>query len=218
MAWTYYWATGAHSAQPDYHQFQYGGCLVGCGGVAWAMLFGWGDRQAHTGNSYWAGRTGLYLQNGGRSGHAVAPLTQDAGVRNMIIEIRNDIGTWCAFGNGATNPWDMWKARNYLSGRTATTLTTHYNVFGIHDDGLRVRARNSIRDRKTPAIIGTGWLTHYPLAYGYAWQTRTIRKCFIFCWNETVTDRWFYVNQGWSGTGADGWVATGTWFAGEIYP
>jgi hypothetical protein len=32
-----------------------------------------------------------------------------------------------------------------------------------------------------------------------------------------VTDRWFYVNQGWGGGGND-WVEAGTWLAASIYP
>jgi hypothetical protein len=31
-----------------------------------------------------------------------------------------------------------------------------------------------------------------------------------------VTDRWFYVNQGWGG--GNDWVEAGTWFAASIYP
>ncbi|MFY7969668.1 MAG: hypothetical protein ACOVNV_11275, partial [Pirellulaceae bacterium] len=50
----------------------------------------------------------------------------------------------------------------------------------------------------TPAIIGTGWLSHYPVAWGYAWQHRTVRKSFLWWeWTETVTDTAFYVNNGW---------------------
>lgn len=217
MSWTYYWASGGHAAQPLYFQFQYKGCAVGCGGVAWAMLFGWADRQAANGNAYWAPRWGLYRRNGGRGENVVAPLLMDDGVRNMIREIRDDIGTFCISGSGATFPWDMKQARNYLNGRTGTTLSTHYNSVGIHESRLREKARNSIRDRQTPAIIGTGWLNHYPVAYGYAWRKRTVRKCLIFCWNTTVYDRSFYVNQGWGGAG-NGWINASTWFAGQIYP
>ena len=74
-------------------------------------------------------------------------------------------------------------------------------------------ARDSIIDYGTPAIIGTGWLNHYPLAYGYAWRSR--QRCFIGCWTEY--SRWFYVNQGWGGSN-DGWVSASTWFAGRIRP
>jgi hypothetical protein len=181
------------------------------------MLFGWADKQAASGNAYWAPRFGLYRQNGGYGADAVAPATMDAGVSAMTWEIRNRIGTFCAFGSGATPPWSMGGASGYLAGRTGTRLDTHYDVFGIHEDRLREYARDSIRDRGTPAIIGTGWLTHYPLAYGYAWRSRETQACFICPWTTTEYSRWFYVNQGWGGSG-NGWVSAGTWFAGEIYP
>ena len=60
--------------------------------------------------------------------------------------------------------------------------------------------------------------SHYALAFGYAWQQRTVQHCFIFCWTETVTDRCFYVNEGWGGGGAGDWVDASTWFAGQIFP
>ena len=217
MAWTYYWATGGHSAQPLYNQYSFGGCQIGCGPVAWAILFGWADRQAANGNAYWSPRWGIYRTNGGTGADDVAPLSMTQGIRNVIQEIRGQVGTFCIGNSGATFPWDMGGAQNYLSGRTGTDVSVHYNSVGWHEDSLRNNARNSIRDRNTPAIIGTGWLSHYPVAYGYAWQRRTVRKCFIFCWNETVYDRWFYVNQGWGGSG-NGWVSASTWFSGEIYP
>jgi hypothetical protein len=218
MSWTYHWASGGHAAQPLYNQFQHGSCLVGCGAVAWGMLFGWGDRQAESGsNAYWRPRNGLYRQGGGRGANAVAPLSMDDGVRSMIRELRGQIGTFCAGNSGATPPWSMDGSWRYLSGRTGTRQVCHWNVLGIHEDRLRNHAIASIRDRRTPAIIGTGWLSHYPLAYGYAWRRRIIRRCFIFCWNDEVTDRWFYVNQGWGGGGND-WVEASTWFSGEIHP
>ena len=218
MTWNYYWAAGGGSAQPAYYQFDYNGCAVGCGPVAWAMLFGWADHQAGTGNSYWSGRTGIYRRNGGRGADAVAPLSQDAGVRNMIVELHNDVHTFCWFGSGATAPWDMPGAWQYLNGRTGAGMRSDWNSLGIHEDGIRDRAIDSIVNRHTPAVIGIGWLTHYPLAFGYAWQRRTVRHCFIWCWDDTVTDRCFYVNEGWGGGGAGEWVSAGTWFAGQLFP
>lgn len=218
MAYTYYWVTGAGASQPEYDQFQHGSCAVGCGPVAWAMLFCWADYQAGNGNGYWSRRWGLYRENGGRGSNVVAPLTQDSGVKNVIEELHDDVDTFCSFGQGATAPWDMDGAASYLSGRTGTDLVVHYNSVGVSETRLREYARNSIRDRDTPVVIGTGWLTHYPMAYGYAWQTRTVRKCILLaCWDEKVYDRWFYVNNGWGGSGNE-WVTASTWFAGEIYP
>src|SRR5437867_13116990 len=122
MSWTIYWTTGGNTPQPLYDQFDYGGCAVGCGPVAWTMLFCWADHQAGTGNAYWAPRWGLYRQNGGYGADVVAPLTMDDGVKNVIREIHNDVGSFCIFGSGATVPWSMPDAWHYLSGRTGTPL------------------------------------------------------------------------------------------------
>lgn len=221
--WTYYWA-GTDSDQRLYNQIaahtgpNTSGCWSGCGATSWAMLFGWADYQASIGNGAWAGRWGIYRQNGGYGADAVAPKYMDTGIQNISWELRNRIGTFCAFGSGATAPWDMGQASGYLSGRSGIGLTTHYNVFGFSEDRLRDYAINSIKYRRTPAIIGTGWLSHYPLAYGYAQQSRVVRKCFLWhCWDEVEYNRWFYVNQGWGGSG-NGWVPASTWFAGEINP
>jgi len=221
MSWTYYWAADGHTQQPRYNQFDYKGCHVGCGPVAWGILFGWADRQAELGNQYWRGRWGIYREHGGRGANAVAPLHMDEGVRNMIREIRDHVNTFCVpGGQGATLPAKMDGARKYLSGRTGTSLKTEYSNMGISLTKCRENARNSIRDRKTPAIIGTGWLVHYPVAYGYRWRSRVIRRGWgPFSWSETVYDRYFSVNQGWGGSGnGNDWVEASTWFSGEIYP
>ncbi len=220
--WTYYWA-GTDSDQRLYTQIpansppNTSSCPSGCGATAWAMLFGWADNQAAIGNPTWVGRWGLYRENGGYGADAVAPRFMDTGVRNMTWEIRNRIGTFCAFGNGPTFPWRMSDASGYLAGRSGARIRTHYHVLGISTGGLRERARNSIRDRRTPAIIGTGWLNHYPLAYGYAWRSRRTWACAICPWKVTEYSRWFYVNQG-HGGGNNGWVSASTWFAGELLP
>ena len=58
------------------------------------------------------------------------------------------------------------------------------------DAAARYR-RDQIKAHQTPAVIGTGWLKHYPLAIGYAYQERIVRKCVIVCWDEVVYDRSF---------------------------
>jgi hypothetical protein len=218
MGWTEYWTTGGGGAQPAYNQYEWGGCQIGCGPVALTMMFLWADHQAGSGNAYWAPRFGLYRQNGGRGADVVAPLTQDPGVDSVIQEIHNDVGTFCIFDNGATTPWDMPGAWNYLNGRTYTRFQCDWDSLGIDEDGLRDKAISSIRDRQTPAVIGTGWLSHYPLAFGYAWEQVTVQYCFIFCWTETEIAAYFYVNEGWGGGGAGDWVDASTWFAGQIFP
>jgi hypothetical protein len=219
MSWTYHWATGGVETQLPYTQFRHGNCDVGCGPVAWTMLFCWADRQAASGNAYWAARTGLYRENGGRGPNVTAPHFQDAGVENVIKEIHDHCRTWCSFGQGATSPWNMDGAWEYLEGRTGAMGRADWNSAGIARDEIRDRAIDSIVNRATPVVIGTGWLTHYPLAFGYAWQRRTVRRgSLAFTWDEVVTDRYFYVNQGWAQGGNGDWVEASTWFAGQLFP
>lgn len=189
-------------------------CWSGCGATAWAMLFGWGDHRAREQDPTWLGRFGLYRENGGYGVDAHAPLFQDNGVNNMMWEIRNDINTFCLFGNGATLPSTMWKASYYLSGRTYASISTNYNIFGFSLPWLRNAARDSIINRDAPVIIGTGFLSHYPLAYGYQERSRKINLGF---WQVTDYDRQFYVNMGWGGS-SNQWVAAHTWFVGQLYP
>lgn len=217
MSWTKYWATGGHAAQPSYSQFAHDGCSVGCGPVAWGILFAWADRQAAQGNPYWSLRWGIYRHNGGTGNNAIAPLSLNTGAKNMIRKLHDYCGTFCVGNSAATTPWGMRNAQSYLNSRTGAKVSCHWNSLGIPEHRLRRYARNSIRDRKTPAVIGTGWLNHYPVAYGYAWRRRTVRRGTIFTWYKTVTDRYFYVNQGWGGSG-NGWVRARTWFSGELYP
>ncbi|MFL5807781.1 MAG: hypothetical protein ACJ8CR_39385 [Roseiflexaceae bacterium] len=221
--WHEYWA-GTGADQRLYNQILAGSppntseCYSGCGATAWAMLFGWADHQAARGNPTWAWHWGIYRQNGGYGADADAPQLMDTGVSSMTWELRQRIGTFCWNGLGATAPWNMWSSYGYLVNRSPMPVVTHYNAFGVATDDLRSYASASIANRGTPAIIGTGWLSHYPLAYGYHWRSRIVRHCSWWqCWNETEYQHEFYVNQGWGGSG-NGWVPASTWFAGEIYP
>ena len=220
--WHEYWA-GTGADQRLYSQMAAGSppntseCASGCGATAWAMLFGWADHQAALGNPAWISHWGIYRQNGGYGADADAPASMDSGVRNMSWELRQRIGTFCWNGLGATPPWNMWSAFWYLVGRSPMWVDTHYNVYGIPTDDLRAYASASIMYRGTPAIIGTGWLSHYPLAYGYHWRSRTVRRCWWwYCWYETEYEQEFYVNQGWGGSG-NRWIPASIWFAGQIY-
>ena len=216
-----------------YSQFEDGDCLVGCGPVAWGMLFGWANNKAHDDDPYWGSpwRGGLYREDGGTSPSTAieAPRYMDEsgiqGVKNMISEIGNYTGTFCAPGSkkddkgpgqAATFPWSMSNARTYFNDRTGTSLYTDYNAAGISRSRLTDAVASSIADRGTPAIIGTGWLRHYPLAYIYE---REVEERWY--WSDKV-DEYFFVNQGWGRDGAGDvhreWVSGSTWFAGEIAP
>lgn len=212
-SWAATWTRGATSGQCLYDQFTYNGCEVGCGPVAWAMLFGWADRRADLGDPDWSYRWGLYRQDGGRGFDDVAPRFTTTGARNVIKELNDEMGTFCLLGNGATLPGDMQKADRYLSGRTYATIETHFDKFGIQSSGLHDLARDDVLNEGKPSIIGTGWLTHYPVVVGFATRSRERQVLF---WTERETQNVFYLNLGWGGR-SNGWYDTGTWFCGRIF-
>jgi hypothetical protein len=223
--WSYWWASGDAGAI-RYGQMSSGSapnnssCASGCGGTSWAMLFAWVDQRAAAGASPWTNHWGLYRTNGGLGANATAPNTQDEGVRNMTWEIRNHIGTFCILGSGATWPWNMINAANYVRPRAsaAWSMQTKYDPTGLcwfgACNGNRNLAIDAIVNRRQPVVVGTGWLEHYPLAYGYA--ERSQRSCFLF-WCSTEYSRWFWVNNGWYGNN-NGWTSADVWFAGTYYP
>ncbi len=219
------WATTEHRSagplgeQPEYDQWQTSTCQIGCGPVAWAMLFGWADRQAGLGNPYWAPRWGLYRQGGGRGADAVAPIAMDAGVRNAIGELAGHLGTFCVGRAGATMHWDMARASRYLQGRTGTSLYSAYTPLCWTSDRLRDSVIESIRSRNTPAIVGIGFLAngHYPMAWEYRLRQRRVRHSFLFwSWESVEDSREFHLNQGWGGVHS--WAPASTWYSGQIAP
>ncbi len=217
--WHINWANTGDK-QRCYDQYTYGGCYVGCGPVAWMMLFGWVDLMSSPlgGNAY--GRWCTYHSGGVPGGSCtanpagIAPASNDASVNTAINNIHNRVSTFCILSSGATFPWDMPDASGYLREMgTGLGTTVSWNSVGWHDHDLTRRAAEEIVWRGRPAIIGTGWLSHYPLAFGYAWQSRP------GSWYEpdVVYDESFYINTGW-GCRGNGWVGSGTWFAGRTNP
>lgn len=229
-SWNTFYTQGNDASQRAYNQFTDGlSCLSGCGPTAWMMLFGWADFLSSygatgttlpPGTQIWR-RAGAFRTGGVHSGSSsgVAPATLDTAVKTTIYNVRNRVNTFCSFGSGATAPWDMDGASGYLSEmRTGLGMTVHYNAVGYHEDRLRDYAKAQIINNQRPVIIGTGWLTHYPVAYRYKWRSRPEEwDEGWFDGNDVFYQREFYVNQGWGGSG-NGWVNAGTWFAGRIYP
>lgn len=220
--WSYWWADGDAGAIL-YNQFPSGSapntsaCWSGCGATAWAMIFGWVDRRAAENHWRWINHWGIYRINGGLGANAVAPLPMDTGVRNMTWEIRNRMGTYCSGSGGATSFSRMIDAIEYVRPRAtaAAVMTTRYDPtklcwFGACNDARNL-AKDSIVVRQTPAIVG--YNNHYAMAYGYAHRSKT--SCFLF-WCSTDWSRWFYVNQGWGGSGND-WINWDDVHFGAVY-
>ena len=146
------------------------------------------------------------------------------GVFTATEYIRNQVGTFCFSGSGATYPWSMDNVRNYLTYvGTGISIDTHYNAVGYHEDSLRdytiEHLTKANQNERRPVIIGTGWLNHYPLAWGYSWRSRptTWRDAGWWVGDDVLYSRYFYVNNGHGGSD-DGWVDASTWFAGRVSP
>ena len=100
---------------PNYWQHKTAGnCLVGCGPVAWAMVFGYYDRRSHNmASSYGTGGKGLYRCGGdGSSGSTActAPSSSSSGgsrMKEYLEKIARTLGTWCISENGATPAYKM---------------------------------------------------------------------------------------------------------------
>ncbi len=108
----------------------------------------------------------------------------------------------------------MDKVNKYFSGRTAASARTDYSSPGVFKSRLREKARDSIKNNGTPAIIGVGglnfWNWHYPLAYAYKFRKKSTLS-------GTKYQREFKVNQGAGGLLVE-WIKAKTWFCGEILP
>jgi hypothetical protein len=243
--WNCVWA-GGYWDQRWYYQipeYCFGGpyydtCKSGCGATAWAMLFGWADYRASIGDPVWASHWGIYRENGLYGNNAEAPFTQDptcleSGIKNITWEMRGYLGTWCNpfGGSAATFPGDMIQATRYLWWRDSMRVVTHYNYAGAFPSWLGggyASQENYVYgsiNRGTPAIVGTGYLKHYAVAYGYMW--RKVESCFLGTWpcNSTI-EAYFLVNDGCGARQISEtswilcykWVPAKVWFAGEIYP
>ena len=222
------------------------GYYSGCGSTAWAMLFAWVDTQSWNKNWYWKKRTGGYRKKDGPfycntgtdpthpSWDCAPPTTFTWEAKNWLWKIRSFVPTFHnGFGEGAVLPDLMCRGSRFLEGRTATRTAClgidkhwliafspqYYAVYSVWllsilDD----MAKDSIRERETPAIIGTGFYTHYPMAHSYHYRTRKVCKgwwYFKVCWDQTEAQ--FGVNWG-AGNAATQWVSDNIWFVGEVYP
>ena len=88
------------------------GCPVGCGPVAWAMVFGYYDRRSYYKTStFGTGSQDLYRcgsdgMTGSKSCRA-PKYSSDSRIRKYIERIAKTLGTWCIFKHGATPAYKM---------------------------------------------------------------------------------------------------------------
>lgn len=177
--------------------------LVGCGPVAWGMLFAW------------------FEVNKGIPGAFGNMTTLDATLsmnnnNNTHLNVWRELHELCdvicdPFSDaGATWPGDMMEGGlGYTSIRALVKLINRswhmeYDLTesGVAEHGLL--CRDAILNGY-PAVVGLGWLWHYALAYGYKYQEyevapgvsigyRRILKCNMG-WGPNEAPRWYNLND-----------------------
>ena len=97
-------------------------CLVGCGPVAWAMVFGYYDRRSHY-KSWKYGKGSQYLYRSSSTGAYGSPVTPapryptDTRIRKYIERIAREVDTVCIFKNGATAGYKMDRIKGFFQVR-----------------------------------------------------------------------------------------------------
>jgi hypothetical protein len=175
-------------------------CHSGCGATAWTMIFGWASKRATESSTDWPFGNIFRSGTGALGAPVLAPSYQDWNVGQNEWALRNDLSTFCVNDQGATPPWNMQSAQNFVSARTSgVAVEVAYNALMVSEDRLYDSAVRTVCENR-PVILGIGALfggdLHYPVASRY-------------------DNGWFYLNMGWGGSG-DGWYQTQTWFSGTI--
>ena len=199
-SWTTYYA-GGWSDQKSYNQeWDLAGCCSdgysGCGSTAWAMFYGYWDAKGISNLIGGAGST---------------PASNNSDVRECIQHIFGYVNSWCVGDQAATNPWDMDEGHQWATHRGEGITISSAWCMPYLSSSPRNKAIHAIRDHSRPALVGTGYLEHYPFAYGYKYREYTI-------WGVTwATDRYWKVNNG-HGNSSGVWVdASGCWFGADGY-
>ena len=196
--------------QPKYHQFENSDwCpVVGCGPVAWAMLFAWFERN-------WGVE---YAFRGEGNGNLPPTDTIGSSNRGRAYAAYNELhelcDVICAGGSGATYPTDMtegFKGYTYLSALSDQIRRkwTINSVTGTWPEAGALRCRDAIKDGY-PAVVGLGYFWHYALAYGYHYDE-------IQAGNHTFVARYLKCNMGWGPNVSPRWYnMLDTFYAADV--
>jgi hypothetical protein len=176
--WQYWWAGGCGDERQYQQVWNLGGCNAGCwsgcGPTAWAMLYGWWDNR------------GLCTLIGGCT---PTPMFNDVNVNACISALCGWLSPFCAFGQGATTPWNEPNGWRWAPGRGHGISESWTWGVPYFCGGCGGQAQAAIQSGR-PAIVGTGVYYHYPLAWGYAYREY---HCFGVTWTHSA---YWATNQG----------------------
>jgi hypothetical protein len=207
--WNTYFA-GSWADQKQYNQEWYlPGCCPsgpsGCGATAWAMFFG-----------YWDGKGVCNLIG---PCNVTTPLQNDDTVKDCIKTVFGYTGSLCPtwlWSQTPTLPWKMYLGAYWAPHRGEGISIKISSGVPYFSWGPRNLAKHSISVMHWPAIVGTGFYSHYPLAYGYAYRE------YHWAWITWKTEELWLVNNGWGACTEEDcdwkWVsASSCWYGTEGY-
>ena len=218
-----YWA-GSWADQPKFYQLERNEWCpaVGCGPVAWGMLFAWFEVNRNIPAAF------------GDWFAFDVDLTMNEYSKSYIDTWRilhSACGSWCvpASDSSATWPGDMMDGgANYTWGPKALGLIkrSYEMEYDLAESGVAEHAllcRDAIV-KGYPAVVGLGWLWHYALTYGVKYQelealpgyfveSRRILKCNMG-YGPGHSAKWYDLND--TFFGADFKISKGS--AADAYP
>ena len=109
-------------------------CAVGCGPVAWAMVFGYYDRRSHAKPSNF-GTGSQYLYRSGSDGttgskKCEAPkYSDDSRIKKYIERMARILGTWCINEQGATPAYKMDHIKGFFKVFNFFTLLIYCDIY-----------------------------------------------------------------------------------------
>jgi hypothetical protein len=196
---------GTWDMQPKFYQLSRDEFCpyVGCGPVAWGMLFAWFEVNKGIPAAFgdWFSMDATLTMNNNNNSHI--------GVWRALHELC-DVMCFATTDAGATWPGDMFDgALDYTSFPVlAKLLYRKYHMeYDLTESGLAehgLLCRDAIK-KGYPSVVGLGWLWHYALAYGYKYQefeaapgvyigSRRILKCNMG-WGPNEAPRWYDLND-----------------------
>ncbi|XP_078000546.1 uncharacterized protein LOC144453138 [Glandiceps talaboti] len=236
-AWSEWTYSSIHEEQlfPDYWQHQVGKCTSGCGPVAWAMVFGYYDRLAHSDTPHGHSKALWRCDDGGLSGseECVAPATFNNQVRQYVEEIRGELDTFCLLDQGATPQWNMDHVEGFYCDRQGdsayiSTINTGglHGFLGAYSDQVAKTVINSLSPNgsQLPVIIGYriggNIVQHYAVATKLRRRSRRYRHCVLW-WCENWKTEWdndIFIHLGGQKGDGNAWHSCEAFFGAVAYP
>jgi hypothetical protein len=183
---------------------------VGCGPVAWAILFAWFDRNQHV----------EYAFRG--EGNGIDPPFDLSSVanRNQVFYTYTNLHEYCdvicndVTGQGGSVPSDMSEGfLDYTEDAVdSAILKRSWNIqsyYGNWPDAGALRSRDAIK-KGYPAVTGLGWMWHYVVAYGYKYKTIFLGG------SKTVDKRYIKCNMGWAGSSPHWYDLGDTFYSADV--